>query len=88
MIEPEELINFILSVIFIAYLLYLFRSKWEALRSFWFLGICIIICSQVFTILEGYFYPELFNLIEHISTCLASIAFLVSFIKKELFWSK
>ncbi|HCX22798.1 MAG: hypothetical protein CMB80_10560 [Flammeovirgaceae bacterium] len=88
MIQPEELINFILSIVFISYLLYLIRVQSRSIKTFWFLGILMIFISQIFTILEGYMYPDLFNLIEHITTCLASIFILVSVYKKELFWSR
>lgn len=88
MIQPEELINFLLSLAFITYLLYLIRARSRSLKSFWFMGIVMIFVSQIFTLLEGYFFPNLFNLIEHSATTLASILFLISFYKKELFWSK
>ncbi len=88
MIQPEELINLILSIVFIIYLLYLVKTQSRTLKTFWFLAIVMIFISQIFTILEGYFLPELFNLIEHFSTFLASVAILLSVYKRELFWTK
>lgn len=84
MLEAQELINLIISIIFFVYMFFFVGIKRVAFWSFSFLGIIFIFISQVATILEGFYLPQFFNIVEHIFYTLACVLFLISLLKKEL----
>lgn len=84
MLEIRELINLLSGVVFFIYLLYLIKTQSKPIFTFWFGGILLIFLSQLFTVVEGFVLPDLFNIAEHSAFCVASVFFLFSVIKKEL----
>ncbi len=85
MIQVEEIINLVISSIFIIYLVFLIRWRAASLLTFWFGGIVLIYVSQIFTIAEGFYFPVIFNIIEHFFFTTAVLFFLISIIKKEFY---
>ncbi len=84
MVQGEEVINLIISSVFIIYLIFLIRWQSNSLRTFWFVGVVLIFCSQIFTVAEGAYFTSLLNILEHLFFTLAIIFFLISIVKKEV----
>jgi len=85
MVQVEEVINLIISSIFIIYLVFLIRWQRNSLRTFWFGGVVFMFSSQVFTIVEGFWLPYAFDVLEHLSFATAAVLFLISVLRREIF---
>ncbi len=84
MFEINEVINFVVSSALLLYLFNLLIDQAKPLNTWlnWALG--FVLCSQLFTILEGVVFFEFFNLQEHLFFLAACVMFLVSVLKKEI----
>ncbi len=85
MYEESEIINFILSIILFAYYIYLLRGSNLQEHSFWICAMFCIILSNASTILEGFFYTEAFNYLEHVLYLIAGSLFLVGAFRLKSF---
>lgn len=75
--QPSELINLLASLIFIVILLNLLRNKnWFIQRTF-IIGIFLLLAGNIFTVIESFIFPAIFNAIEHISFTLGTIYFFI-----------
>ncbi|MCU4163499.1 hypothetical protein [Carboxylicivirga caseinilyticus] len=84
MIQIGELIDLITSVVLTLYLIKLIKDTRTNTKSFWFLGILLILLSKFLSVIEVFFIPVTINLVEHFSFMLASIMFAISVYQKEL----
>lgn len=83
MYQLSEVLNLVFDSIG---LLILIRLYWLGLipnYKFLLLGFLCIWFSNIFTVIEGYYFPDFFNLLEHSFYFLSSICFLIS-LRKEL----
>ena len=81
MLESNELINFILSLLLFVYFIYLIREYAYNVQSHWFIAVMFILLSNVATILEGFFLHVLLNFLEHLFFLLASIFLFIGFLR-------
>lgn len=83
--EESEIINFVLSLILFIYCIYLLRGTELKISLFWIYGMFCIILSSAATIVEGYFYPDLFNYLEHGFYMVAGMLFLIGAFRLKSF---
>lgn len=84
MFDLGEIITFFVYLVFFLYLVFFVRLNRPIRKSVWFYGILFILLSLVLTLLEGFFLPDLLNILEHMSMTVAVILILVGVVKKEL----
>ncbi|MCG6141712.1 hypothetical protein EHR01_06840 [Leptospira mtsangambouensis] len=83
MYQISEVLNLIFDTIG---LLITLRLLWSGLiPKFYFLilGFVCVWLSNIFTVVEGYIFPDFFNVLEHSFYFISSLLFLVS-LKKEI----
>ncbi|PJZ83966.1 hypothetical protein [Leptospira harrisiae] len=83
MYQISEVLNLIFDTIG---LLITLRLLWSGLiPKFYFLilGFVCVWLGNIFTVVEGYIFPDFFNLLEHLFFFISSLLFLVS-LKKEI----
>lgn len=73
--ENSETVNLIISISFFIYFLYFVKASEIRIDSLWVLAMFCIILSNIFTIVEGYFWEQWFDFLEHASYTLASLLF-------------
>lgn len=83
--EESEIVNFILSVILFMYYIYLLKGSDLKAHIFWKYAIFCIILSNASTILEGYFYFELFDYLEHGLYMAAGVLFFIGAFRLKAF---
>ncbi len=84
MVEFGEVLDLIISVILTFYLISLVKKQNKYHKTIWFWGIALLLCSKLFTVLEGLILPDFLNLMEHLSFMLACELIVISIYKKEL----
>ncbi len=83
-IEVGELANMCFDLLIMPILiLVLVRGEAPRFAFFLFGALCILI-SHIATVVEGYFFPEFMNLVEHLSILASGIFFLVGIFRYSL----
>lgn len=82
--ESVEIINLIFSLVFFLVLYRLFYSNMKLVPHSFILGIILVLLGNVFTVLEGFILPTLFNSIEHLSFTLGTLFFFLGALKAFL----
>ena len=75
MFQESEIVTLLLGVASLSIFFLLFRGTWLPQRRFIKTGFVCILCSYVFTVIEGILWHSFFNMLEHISYALAGIFF-------------
>ncbi|TGM05342.1 hypothetical protein [Leptospira jelokensis] len=83
MYQLSEVLNLIFDSIGLLILIRLFWLGLIPNYKFLLLGFLCIWFSNIFTVVEGYCFPDLFNLLEHSFYFFSSVFFLIS-VKKEI----
>lgn len=81
MIEEYEVVNLAMSLLLFGVLLRIYYTSGRAFSILWVVGIAIVIIGNIFTVAEGFYFPVIFNLIEHICYPLAALLFLTATVK-------
>jgi len=80
MIQDNELITLLLSLIVTIFFVIIIGKKLFFYKFFWFsIGILFIIISQAATVIEGFYFESFFNFLEHFGYVIASVCFIVYF---------
>jgi len=84
MIQENEMVNLFISIAAIVILFFMAKKLERGNLHYFYAGFAAMSCAYTTTILEGYFWHDIFNLIEHISLAVAGILFAVGcwFIKQ------
>jgi hypothetical protein len=78
MFEPNEVVNLIASTAFFSYYFKLtHKGKCNQMPFQWTIGILCLTLSNVFTVVEGFIFPVLFNTSEHVVFFIGTLFFLV-----------
>jgi len=75
MVQESEVVTLILAMAFVVCAIFLRKSPAVPRAPLIYTGIFFTICAYVFTVVEGLFWWELFNFLEHLCYALAGIAF-------------
>lgn len=75
--EDSEIINFILSIVLYIYYLYLLKKSEFRIPGHWKYAMFCIVLSNASTILEEYFFYEIFDYFEHFLYTIAGLLFFV-----------
>ncbi len=75
--QESEIINLVLAVISVCIVVFLFREKEIQVFKWIYAGYFAIVASFVFTVVEGVFWKDFFNHLEHLSVAIAGLAFAV-----------
>lgn len=74
-VEPAELINLIATIAVVIVLFQLVRSKVSLFPSLFVWGVFFVMLGNIFTVLETFLWPTLFNHSEHLVFSLGTICF-------------
>ena len=77
MVQESEVVTLILAMAFVLCAVFFSKSTAVPRAPLIYTGIFFIICAYAFTVVEGLFWRELFNFLEHLCYALAGIAFAV-----------
>ncbi|MCW7468465.1 hypothetical protein [Leptospira kanakyensis] len=83
MYQISEVLNLIFDSVGLLITLRLFWTGLIPKFHFLILGFFCIWLSNIFTVVEGYFFPDFFNILEHSFFFISSLLFLIS-LKKEI----
>lgn len=83
--EQNEIINLIFSVILFIYYVYLLKGFELKVPVYWILAMLSIIFSNVSTIVEAYFFYEIFDYFEHGLYTIAGLLFFIGAFKLKTF---
>jgi len=75
MIQDNELVNLFSGLAAILVLVFIAKKVEPGKLYFFFAAFSAMLCAYITTILEGFFWPDIFNLIEHASLAAAGILF-------------
>ena len=77
MFQENELVNFFTALTAAGILIFISRDKklGGARLSNFYIGFWLTACAYLATVIEGIFWPDFFNLVEHISTATAGLFF-------------
>lgn len=75
MIQDNELVNLLSGLAAILVLVFIARRVERGKVYFFYWAFFSMLCAYTTTILEGFFWPDFFNLIEHFSLAVAGILF-------------
>ena len=77
MIQDNELVNLLSGIAAILVLIFIARRVEGKRLYFFYAAFFAMLCAYITTILEGFFWHNIFNLIEHISLAIAGILFAI-----------
>lgn len=75
--EESEIINLVLSILLFFYFLVVLKKSELKVPSLWKFAMVSIIMSNASTIIEGYFFFDIFNCLEHALYMVAGLLFLI-----------
>jgi len=75
MIQDNELVNLISGIAAILVLVFIWRRVEREKLYFFFAAFVAMLSAYTTTILEGFFWQDFFNLLEHFSLALAGVLF-------------
>ena len=75
MIQENEVVNLILGIAGVAILVFLARKVEQKSIKFFYVAFFAMLFAYITTVLEGFFWGEIFNLIEHLSLAIAGALF-------------
>lgn len=78
MIEEIEILNFCVSILLLIYMLTLLKKFAIRISGLWLACIGMLILANVLTIVEGFVFPEVLNIMEHVLFTLACLCFLLA----------
>jgi len=77
MIQDNELVNLLSGIAAILVLIFIARRLERGKLSFFYAAFGAMLCAYTTTILEGFFWGDFFNLVEHFSLAAAGILFAI-----------
>ncbi|MDO8916172.1 MAG: hypothetical protein Q7W16_08845 [Coriobacteriia bacterium] len=77
MYQESEIVDLVMAVFLTPILFVVFRTVYLAGRRWFVSGYLAVIAGYVFTVVEGYFAPDLFNTLEHVSYAVGGVCFAV-----------
>ncbi|WP_299251238.1 hypothetical protein [uncultured Cytophaga sp.] len=83
--EESEIINFVLSTLLFFYFLYVLKKSELNVPTLWKYAMIFIILSNAATIIEGYFYSNFFDCLEHALYMVAGLLFLIGAFRFKTF---
>lgn len=75
MIQDNELVNLLSGLAAVLVLIFIARKVERGRLYFFYAAFGAMLCAYTTTILEGYFWQDIFNLVEHLSLAVAGILF-------------
>lgn len=73
MFQESEVINLIMGIISVLLFIHIYIFKIIPKFKMIYSGFILIVCAQVFTVVEGIFWNDFFNLLEHLCLALAGV---------------
>ncbi len=77
MFQESEIINLVVGLIAVLMFWYIFNKRELPKLRFIYVGFFFVLCGYLFTVIEGVFWNQFFNLLEHLCYTLSGISFLV-----------
>ena len=77
MIQDNELVNLLSGIAAIPVLIFIARKVEQGKLYFFYAAFFAMLCAYATTILEGFFWQDFFNLVEHFSLAAAGILFAI-----------
>jgi hypothetical protein len=77
MYQESEIVDLMMAVVMTPILYLVFRSVYLAGKRWFMLGYLAMIAGYIFTVVEGYVAPDLFNTLEHVSYAFSGLGFAV-----------
>lgn len=79
MVQESEILNLALSLLLILVYFSLSSSRVKV-PGFFLTSILVVTMGQIFTVLEGFFLENMFDILEHLSYLTGSVFILLSFL--------
>ncbi len=77
MFSESEIVNLVLSVAFIPILVATMRDFHVPGKRYFSVGLLAMVGTYVFTVVEGFVAPDVFNMLEHLMLAVAGVAFAI-----------
>ena len=77
MVQDNELVNLLSGIAAILVLIFIAGKIERGKLYFFYTAFGAMLCAYTTTILEGYLWPDFFNLVEHFSLAVAGILFAI-----------
>jgi hypothetical protein len=77
MIQDNELVNLLSGIAAVLVLIFIARKVERGKLYFFYVAFGAMLCAYTTTVLEGFFWQNVFNLIEHFSLAAAGIFFAI-----------
>jgi len=77
MFQESEIINLVVGIIAVLMFLFFFKKLGLPRMLFIYIGFFLVLCGCFLTVIEGVFWHDLFNFLEHLCYALSGISFLV-----------
>lgn len=84
MTNVSEILDVIISFTLFLYIIDIVRKNNSSIRTYWFLGILLILFSKFCSVIEAFVFFDHVNLMEHLSFFLGCVFVFVSILNKEL----
>jgi hypothetical protein len=75
--QESEIVDLVMAVFLTPILFVVFRTVYLAGRRWFVAGYLAVVSGYVFTVVEGYVAPDLFNLLEHASYAVGGVCFAI-----------
>lgn len=79
MVQESEIINFILGIVSIGVIVFVFRKKPVPRLPLVYTGFFLVVAGYLLSLVEGFFWHDFFNLLEHLAYALSGVSFVVGF---------
>lgn len=86
MIQETELVQLVVAVVMAPIIIFALKNSKMPSAPYIATGLAAIALSAVFTVLEGFWAPELLNLLEHAMLAVAGISFAMSAWTGRRYW--
>ena len=74
-LRESEVVNLVLAVVSLLIFRTFYRTVWLPKRGLLWTGVGCIVAAYVFTVVEGLFWPVVFDTLEHLSYAAAGVCF-------------
>ena len=81
MIQASEVLSLAFDIIVVFFIIVLYRTGAIPRYIYFFIGYGCVLLSNVFTVAEGFVFPDVLNMLEHLSYFASGVFFFLGFVQ-------
>jgi hypothetical protein len=81
MMQASEILSLLFDIIVVVFIIVLYRTGVIPRYTYFFIGYGCVLLSNVFTVAEGFVFPDFLNVLEHLSYFVSGIFFFLGFVQ-------